>query len=196
MDRNWVEAALAHSKLKQAEVSRRLSQRFGWRDDRSLLNKIIKGRRILDAKEMIEISEITGFPLPVDEASPPRTVPLVSWVSAGALDREHIADDLLGKIVVADLPAGDWIALRVNGTSMDRISPPESIIFVDRHDTKLVGNACYVIDDGEGNATYKRYRPGPPPRFEPVSTDPANEPIFFDNEPRVIGRVRRTILNM
>lgn len=195
MDKKWVEAALAHSKLKQAEVSRRLSQRFGWRDDRSLINKIIKGRRILDAKEMLAISEVTGFPLPVDESSPPRTVPLISWVSAGALARDDVADDHLGKIV-ADLPDGDWIALRVDGSSMDRISPPDSIIFVDRHDTNLVGNACYVIDDGEGNATYKRYRPGPPPRFEPVSTEAAHEPIFFDNEPRVIGRVRRTVLNM
>ncbi|QRM55126.1 S24 family peptidase [Sinorhizobium sp. BG8] len=196
MDKNWVEAALAHSKLKQAEVTRRLHNRFGWREDRSLINKILKGRRILDAKEMFAISEVTGFPLPADETTPPQTVPLISWVSAGTLSRDDAADEHLGSLIVADLPKGDWIALRVEGNSMDRISPPESIIFVDRGDTKLVNNGCYVIDDGEGNATYKRYRPGPPQRFEPVSTDPNIEPIYFDNEPRVVGRVRRSLINM
>jgi phage repressor protein C with HTH and peptisase S24 domain len=99
-------------------------------------------------------------------------------------------------ITLTDLPKGDWIALRVDGSSMDRISPPESIIFVDRSDKNLVANALYVIDDGEGNATYKRYRPGPPPRFEPVSTEVEHEPIYFDNEPHIIGRVRRSVLNM
>lgn len=196
MNTSWVKAALSHSNITQADLTRILSARFGWRDDRSIINKIIKGRRELEAREMLDISEATGFPLPVDEAKPPQTIPLVSWVSAGALARDDIADAHLGKLVAADLPPGDWIALRVDGTSMDRISPPESVIFVDRKDIKLVSNACYVIDDGEGNATYKRYRPGPPPRFEPVSTDPGHEPIFFDNEPRIVGRVRRTVLNM
>lgn len=192
---NWVEAALAHSQLKQAELARQLSHRFGWREDRSVINKILKGRRMLDAKEMLDISEITGFPLPVDESTPAQNIPLVSWVSAGALARDDVADEQLGKIIVSDLPKGDWIALRVEGTSMDRISPPESIIFIDRSDKRLVSNALYVIDDGEGNATYKRYRPGPPPRFEPVSTDPAHEPIFFENDPLIIGRVRRSVIN-
>lgn len=192
---DWVEAALEHSQLKQAEAARRLSQRFGWPDDRSVINKILKGRRMLDAKEMLDISEVTGFPLPVDETTPAQNIPLVSWVSAGALARDDVADEQLGKIIVSDLPKGDWIALRVEGTSMDRISPPESIIFIDRSDKRLVSNALYVIDDGEGNATYKRYRPGPPPRFEPVSTDASHEPIFFENEPLIIGRVRRSLIN-
>lgn len=78
---------------------------------------------------------------------------------------------------------------------MDRISPPDSMIIVNRRDKRLVANACYVIADGDGGATYKRYRPDPM-RFEPVSTNPAHEPMFPDHEPTIIGRVRRTILDM
>lgn len=127
---------------------------------------------------------------------PTLNVPYLAWVSAGAMMREDIADEALGVLRVADLPqSGDWIALQVSGDSMDRISPPESIIFIDRHDRNLVPNACYVISDDEGNATYKRYRSGPT-RFEPVSTNPHHEPIFPDNDPIIVGRVRRSIINM
>lgn len=78
---------------------------------------------------------------------------------------------------------------------MDRISPPGSVIFINTKDKRLIANALYVIADEEGNATYKRYRPGPPPRFEPVSTNSNLEPIFPENEPAIIGRVRRTMLD-
>lgn len=122
-------------------------------------------------------------------------VPLLSWISAGAMMRDDVADEALGTINLADLPDGDWIALVVRGDSMDRISPPESKIFVDRRDKQLVPNALYVISDDEGNATYKRYRPGPPMRFEPVSTNPANEPIFPEREPLIVGRVKRSVLD-
>jgi SOS-response transcriptional repressor LexA len=123
-------------------------------------------------------------------------VPLLSWVSAGDMMREDVADDILGRIHVTDLPPGDWIALEVRGDSMDRISPPESKIFVDRRDKRLVPNGLYVIADDDGNATYKRYRPGPPMRFEPVSTNPAHEPIFPEREPLVVGRVKRSVLDV
>lgn len=127
----------------------------------------------------------------------PRAVPIVSWVSAGIPSMEAISDEqLLGTLFVTDLDQkGEWIALRVEGDSMNRISPPGSIILVNRKDRKLVPNACYVIGDGQGNSTYKRFRGGPP-RFEPVSTNTDHESIFPDHEPKVIGRVRRSIIDM
>jgi phage repressor protein C with HTH and peptisase S24 domain len=100
-------------------------------------------------------------------------------------------------IEAADLPPGDWIALEVKGDSMDRISPPESVIFVNRSERRLVPNACYIIQDGEGGATYKRYRQSPV-RFEPVSTNSAHEAIYpdGDNMPIIFGRVYRSMINM
>jgi SOS-response transcriptional repressor LexA len=122
-------------------------------------------------------------------------VPLLSWISAGELTRDDVAQEAIGTIAVADLPEGDWIALEVKGTSMDRISPPGSNIVLNRKDKRLVPNACYVIDDGEGNATYKRFRPNPM-RFEPVSTDPSHETLFPDNEPTIVGRVGLSQIRM
>lgn len=136
-----------------------------------------------------------GSMLPEPMVSEALEVPLLSWVSAGAMMREDVADEALGHIKIANLPAGDWIALEVRGDSMDRISPPQSIIAVNRRDKHLVANACYVIGDGEGNATYKRFRPNPM-RFEPVSTNPKHETLFPDNEPVIVGRVKRSMIDM
>lgn len=122
-------------------------------------------------------------------------VPYLAWVSAGTMMREDVADEALGTITVSDLPPGDWIALKVVGDSMDRISPPESTIFVDRRDKQLVANALYVIADEDGNATYKRFRPGPPIRFEAVSVNQAHEPLFPEHEPVIVGRVKRSVLD-
>lgn len=123
-------------------------------------------------------------------------IPLVTWVSAGAMARDDLQQDIISQIRVVGLdPRGKWIALRVDGDSMDRISPPGSVIFVNLKDQRLVTNACYVITNGDGEATYKRFRANPS-RFEPVSTNPAHEPIFPDGEPSVIGRVRKTVLDM
>lgn len=186
----WVRDALAHAGMSQAEMARRLTDRLRREVDRSIVNKMTISRGV-EADELFAIADITGFPAPNDQ-SPGINIPLFAGISAGALARDSAADEALGTIHVCDLPQGDWIALKVQGDSMDRISPPDSVIFVDRSDKRLVPNGLYVIDDGEGNATYKRYRPGPPPRFEPVSVNPSLEPIFFENEPTIVGRVKRS----
>lgn len=123
-------------------------------------------------------------------------IPVVAWVSAGALAHPDVSAEQIASIKVSDLdPKGDWIAMRVHGDSMDRISPPDSIILVNRKEKRLVPNGCYIVSDGDDGVTYKRFRPNPN-RMEPVSTNPVHEPMFFEHEPRVIGRVRKTILDM
>lgn len=128
-------------------------------------------------------------------------VPIISWVQAGVMvtpdSVQEVAD--APTILAPDLdPAGSWIALRVEGASMDRISPPGSIIFANLRDTRLVPNGCYVIyDQDDGSASYKRFRPNPD-RWEPVSTSPHFEPLYIGigPGPQVIGRVRRSLINM
>lgn len=125
---------------------------------------------------------------------PTTAVPVVSWVSAGDLMQPDIAVERLATLYFTDLPPGDWLALQVNGESMNRISPHGSTIILNRRDKMLISNKCYVIDDGEGNATFKRYRSNPD-RFEPFSTDDFPT-IFPDNTPNVIGRVHRSITEL
>lgn len=192
----WVVDAMKHAGISQAELSRQLHARKLIGDDRSVANKIALGRRDVSADEAIAIEQITGFPALNDTAEAVAVpVPHLSWISAGAMQRDDVADEAIGTVQIAGLPPGDWFALTVRGTSMDRISPPDSIIFVNRKDKQLVANACYIIDDGEGNATYKRYRPNPM-RFEPVSNEEGHETLFPDNEPTIIGRVGLSMIRM
>jgi len=125
-------------------------------------------------------------------------VPVLSWVSAGQLAEGESTPSGEGKTIpVAGLSRGDYFALRVVGDSMDRYSPEGSFIIVNRAETKLVPGKPFVFGL-RGEATYKLWRPGPPPRLAPYSTNPANEPIFPDQKRKVfvVGRVRRTILDL
>ena len=124
-------------------------------------------------------------------------VPLISWVSAGQLREQDAVIDLSDFTTVSavDLPDGDWIALSVDGPSMNKISPPESVVFVNRRDKRLVANACYIIADETGAATYKRYRPGEKPPFQPASYEDVPPPKL-EGAITIIGRVRRSVINM
>lgn len=192
----WVKEAISFAKTNQSQLARDLTARLGKSIDRAAVNKMTIGKRSISAAEMLAIADITGF-APFEERSQILNVPLVDWVSAGqpSLRDGHLPFEDFPQIEAVGLSEGDWIALRVEGDSMDRISPPESVIFVDTGDKRLAPNACYVICTEEGGATYKRYRPNPD-RFEPVTFNPDHEPIFPNGSVHVIGRVRRTTLDM
>lgn len=133
------------------------------------------------------------------EVAPPlsEAVKLISWISAGQLSDQPGLDDFsdFPTIYAADLPPGRWIALRVDGTSMNKLSPPESVVIVNLDDTRLVPNRCYIVADETGAATYKAFDPKATPVFQPRSYL-AQEPIAFVGQVRVIGRVYRTMLDM
>ena len=127
-----------------------------------------------------------------------RQVPLVSWVAASAF-----ADATLGShiaveaptINVSDLPQGEYIALKVNGDSMNKIAVDGSTIIVRLNDKTLVDRAFYVfmsIDE----TTFKRYRSKDgPPRLEPYST--SDHPTIYPTGPiDVVGRVFRVITDL
>lgn len=124
-------------------------------------------------------------------------VPRVSWVSAGQLVEQAQVTDLTDYPTepAIDLPDGEWICLEVDGNSMNKISPPESLIFVNLKDKRLVTNGCYVVCDETGAATYKRYRPNEDPPFQPASYEDVPAPQF-QGVVTVVGRVRRSIINM
>lgn len=203
----WLSDALEKSGMGQAELARELTRRLKREIDRAAVNKMLvidptgkRKQRKIAADEMLAIEEITGYPAPVEaERAVTVAVPIVSWVSAGQLSDFGVdAVDLSDapRLEVAGLAADQsWIALKVEGTSMDRISPPESVIVVNLKEKQLVPNACYVITNEDGAATYKRFRPDPL-RFEPVTFSEGHDTIYPDSEPNVIGRVRRSILKM
>jgi SOS-response transcriptional repressor LexA len=124
-------------------------------------------------------------------------VPLIALISAGTLSDVNL-DEAEETILVAGMPPnGNYLAMRVSGDSMDRVSPDGSIIIVDR-DVRDPVNGRYYVFSMRGEATYKIYRAGEPSYLEPYSTNPANKPIFIKGKRGlvVVGRVRRTLLDL
>jgi SOS-response transcriptional repressor LexA len=127
-------------------------------------------------------------------------VPLVDSVPAGKLmaPMSQLPVDQVPLLAFADLGKGDFIALTVQGDSMDRISPDHSTIVVNKTDRELVSNRPYVFSH-RGEATFKLWKANPP-RLEPFSTNPIHEPVYLkskaDAERMVVGRVKRTVLDL
>lgn len=130
-----------------------------------------------------------------------REAVLLSWVGAGQLGPVAPIESIeaVGRIAVDRLPPGDWVALQVEGSSMDRIAVDGSTIIVNRRDKRLVSGKFYVFIAKDGEATFKRYRANPA-RYAPYSTDPDEEPIYPELEPerdwQVFGRVHRVLTDI
>jgi hypothetical protein len=63
-------------------------------------------------------------------------------------------------------------------------------------DKRLVEDRFYVFTTEEGDSTFKRYRGGRVPRLQPYSTNPEHETIPAPEGLLVVGRVRRTMLDL
>ncbi|MCW2112495.1 XRE family transcriptional regulator [Bradyrhizobium elkanii] len=101
-------------------------------------------------------------------------------------------------LIMNDLGRGEYIALTVQGDSMDRLSPQGSIIAVNKADQILVSGKPYVFCH-RGKVAYRLWR-SDPFRLQPHSTNPAHEPIYLKDkaeaEQIVVGRVKRTMLDL
>ena len=132
----------------------------------------------------------------LDLARPMVEIPLISSVAASRLkEQEGVSPaDVERYLHADDLPAGDWVALTVEGTSMDRLAPDGSVIIINRADSTLLDGRYYVFSVDNGAATFKTYRRNPE-RLQPFSTNPDHMsiPVKGDTDLYVFGRVRRVI---
>lgn len=186
-----------------------VEDRFGWNINNYKAHEAGRnGFGLADARMYAKAFDVSlqwlnfGIGDPSDREMPAAEivdVPFVSWVTAGQLQHQDAVTELseYPTIPAVGLPAGDWIALRVerDANSMNKISPPESVIFVNRADKRLVPNACYVIADEEGRVTYKRYRPNDKPEFQPASYEDV-EPPELTGTISIVGRVKRSMIDM
>lgn len=126
-----------------------------------------------------------------------RSVPLISMVAAGDLtDPDTQLPHDTQTIEIAGLEAGDYFATKVDGESMNRISPNGSTILVNRADREPIKGRRYIFAR-RGRTTYKRFETNPL-RLVPESTAPDQETFFPKDEEEwtVIGRVRMNILDL
>lgn len=205
MFKEWLAAALNHGEIKQAELSRQLHQRFGWADDRSVVNKILKGRRDISAKEMFEISQITGYPLPakngevsvsggLDEINKSVDMVLVrgkvaanTWMDVDDMDFSY--DDMESVPSLSGYPPSWQFGLKVDGNCLNKIANHgDVLVCLDTIAAQLdiAENDLAIVERRKFNGqmvqrTAKRVRRSAK-GFElwPESTDPSHqEPILL-----------------
>lgn len=200
---------MLHSGMNQAELARALESRLRTGFDRSKVYKIIDGQRRLSAVELLAVEEVTNYPAPASlrpaekgkSAPKVQPVPLLDTVSAGKLKTpsSQIPVEDVPLLAFADLGRGDFFALRLeaDADSMDRISPPGSILVVNKADRELRHGRCYIFSI-DGETTYKMWQEGDPAYLAPFSTNPIHKPVFIRRKRDfdVIGRVKRTVLDL
>lgn len=141
-----------------------------------------------------------GRSAPSDNAAsaPLFSMPVISWATAGKLGdpSTQIPEVDAPLIVLNGLESGNYFATRVDGDSMNIVSPEGSTIIVNRSEIDLIPGRAYIFSH-RGKTTYKRWQDDPP-RLQPYSTNPANEAIFpkSADDWDVVGRVRRTIFDL
>ncbi len=125
-------------------------------------------------------------------------VPLLDMVSAGRLTDPAAAIPVEDAplLAFADLGRGDFFALKVEGSSMDRISPEGAVILVNKSNRTLVNGKPYVFSV-RGKTTFKLWH-AEPTYLAPYSTDPVHQPVFIRRKKDldVIGRVVRSVLDL
>jgi SOS-response transcriptional repressor LexA len=126
-------------------------------------------------------------------ARSPIEVPVIGWVSAG-----QVADvgqmEEVDRLVVGNLPPGEYFATEIVGDSMDRVAPEGAYIIVNAADRNPRDGNIYIFSH-RGEPTVKRYRSKPVRRLEPFSTNPTHDPIFIGEKGwRCVGRVVRSII--
>lgn len=141
-----------------------------------------------------------GQPTDKDVVDEARSIPIFGDVPAGKMMANEAVTskkDLRGHMVISGLdPKGDWAGLVVNGHSMNKVAPDGSTIVFNRADTHPVDNAFYVFKHPEtGEATFKRYGAGHPPRLRPYSYDDF-DPIMVDDDVEIVGRVRKVVVDL
>ncbi|AII27771.1 hypothetical protein B9J07_12905 [Sinorhizobium sp. LM21] len=205
MFEKWVEAALKHGQLSQAELARQLHQRFGWADDRSVINKILKSRRDVSAKEMFEISQITGFPLPakngvvaergnlqeikkpVDMVQVRGKVAANTWMDVDEMDFTY--EDMEVVPSLSGYPAAWQFGLRVDGNCLNKVASHGDILVcldvikaveeINENDLVIVERRKYYGQMVQRTAKRVR-RTAKGFELWPESTDPAHqEPILL-----------------
>lgn len=126
------------------------------------------------------------------------SAPLLDQISAGELlaPLSQIDTSTARQIFFSDLGPGEFIALTVDGDSMNKQSAPNSIILVNKAETEpLVSGKSYVFEY-EGRTTYKLWKANPK-SFVPNSTNKTLKPIPVGRADfRVIGRVKRTMFDL
>lgn len=140
-----------------------------------------------------------GMPYDIEPVEKVTTVPVYANVPAGRMQPTAAVvrpDDIKSHIVISGLGKGNWAALIVAGDSMDKIAPDGSTIVFNRADTRPVDNGFFVFEHPDtGDATFKRFGAGNPPRLRPYSYGD-HDAFPVTNDIVIVGRVKKVIVDV
>ena len=157
----------------------------------STVAKIENGRQALTLEYAQEIGDILGVSflevLGLDDVGV-RVVPLLGEVQAGDW-REAIAVTEATQAVPGHLRGENLFALKAKGDSMNKVVGDGGVVVINPDDKELVDQKVYVVLNGDGEATVKRFSANPL-QLEPCSTNESHRPIRIGSEAfTVVGRV-------
>lgn len=178
---------LVREKMKEQGVTQaRIAAVIGL-TSQSAMSNILKGTRKVTADEAAKIYTYLGIAFAVAVPTV-MTVPIIGITNAGAW-REAIAMPI-GVMPIPNRVAGPRsFAVEVAGDSMDKLIEDGGFIVVDPDRKELTPGACYLLQNGEHEATVKMYQRDPA-RFEPCSSNPSHIAFLAaDEDFAVLGRV-------
>jgi repressor LexA len=148
--------------------------------------EVLKGTRRVQQHEMPAVAAWLGM---LEERPPAaRPIPLLGEVPGG--NWREAMSSARRSIPSPDpsLPSSAY-ALTVDGDSMDLVVPDKSTIIIDPTDLDLWPGRYYVVENGEGETTFKQYQESPA-RLVPCSSNPSHRDIPISSGGfRIIGRV-------
>lgn len=152
----------------------------------SAFSNIIKGKRRVTAQEARKIYQI--LQIPTTPAPNILSVPIIGITNAG-MWREAIRMPL-GQMPIPQGVAGPRsFALEVSGDSMDLLIEDGGFVVIDPDRKELVVGKCYLIANGDHEATVKMYQRDPA-RFVPCSRNEMHGSFMVaDSDFAVLGRI-------
>jgi SOS-response transcriptional repressor LexA len=148
-----------------------------------------KGERRVQPHEMSVLAQFFGMG-EIDTGPDTNViwVPVIGIAAAGCWKE---AIELPSFLVPRIRKAGcnQAFAVQIDGDSMDKLLPDGGYAVIDPDQKQLNDKRIYLIQNGGGETTIKRYRTEPS-RFEPVSNNPSHKIIHMgEHEIIVLGRV-------
>jgi repressor LexA len=160
---------------------------------RDKINKVLKGKRQLKLEEANTLAAYFGTDR--NEPQLPALLPIVGLVSAGGW-REGFTE-VSGYMPSPDKSLSrDAFVVIVEGDSMDLVAAHGEGIIVDPRDLDLIAGKYYIVANGEGETTFKRYMENPA-RLEPCSSNKSHKSIFPGRDIfTIVGRARKKVADL
>lgn len=152
----------------------------------SAVSNILKGMRQVKVDEARQIYAFLQIKRPDEKQIV--SVPIIGITSAGNW-REAIKMSVGTMPVVQGVCGPRSFALEVSGNSMNLLIEDGGVVIIDPDRKELQPGKCYLIQNGDHEATVKMYERSPA-RFVPCSSEPGHrEFMVADADFAVIGRV-------